>query len=212
VALGEGAGGWSFAYLGGLVAQLAPLIVVGYVTALYSADIRYGMNRARLRSEIDPLTGLYNLRGFAIALDRFFAHSARHRSPLSLLVLDVDNLKAVNDANGSAAGDRLVRHVAGCIGKELRHNDLAARLGDDEFVALLPETPPAGALEVAERIRAAAAAPIEVEGRSVASGVSVGVGSYAEDGGTMDAVLERAERAMRLAKEQGRNRVVRLAL
>lgn len=202
----------SFAYLGGLVAQLAPLIVVGYVAASYSADIRYGMNRARLRSEIDPLTGLYSLHGFALAVDRFFAHAARHGSPISLLVLDIDNLQAVADAEGRGTGDRVVRHVASCIERELRHSDLAARLGDDEFVALLPDASPEGALDVAERIRVAASTPIDVEGRTIASSVSVGVGSYAEDGRTVDDVLHRAERAMQQAKEQGRNRVARLAL
>lgn len=201
----------SFAYLGGLVSQLTPLIVVGYVTALFSADIRYGMNRARLRSEVDELTGVFSMRGFAIAVDRLFASAERHGDAMSLLVLDIDNLQALSSAHGAHAGDLVVRHVARCIDDELRHNDRLARLGDDEFVALLPDTPSAGALEVGERIRAAAAMPIDIDGQRVACSISVGVGSYPEDGRTVDAVLARADRAMRQAKEQGRNRVVKLA-
>ncbi|OFZ86440.1 MAG: hypothetical protein A2W21_05720 [Betaproteobacteria bacterium RBG_16_66_20] len=215
MALGEHASArdlLSFAYLGGLVSQLAPLIVAGYITALFSADIRFGMSRARLRSEIDELTGVFSMQGFAIAVDRLFANAERHGDSMSLLVLDIDNLKAVSDAHGRDAGDRVVRHVARCIENELRHSDRLARLGDDEFVALLPDTPPGGALEVGERIRAAAAEPIDIDGRRVASSVSVGVGSFPEDGRTVDAILARADSAMREAKTLGRNRVVRLAL
>ncbi len=215
LALGENASAGevvSIADLGGLVSQITPLIVVGYIAAQFSAEIRYGMSKVRLRSDLDGLTGLLSMEGFAIAIDRLFASAERHGDSMSLLVLDIDNLRAVGDALGRGAGDQVVRHVARCIERELRHSDRLARLGEDEFVALLPDTPPGGALEVGERIRAAAAQPIEIDGRQVISGVSVGVGSYPEDGRTVDAVLGCAHRAMRQAKTDGRNRVVRLAL
>ena len=200
----------SVANIGVLLTQLAPLILVAYVTTMFAADIRYGMNRNRLSSETDELTGVYNMRGFAIAADRLFAHAVRHDRPATLLLIDADNLQSVNDTHGRDAGDRLLCVVAKCIEAELRHTDVLARYGEDEFVALLPEASAAGgALDVAERIRkAVTAAPLEYQGRSIAASVSIGLASYEGRGHSIDSVLARADRAMYLAKSQGRNRVV----
>lgn len=200
----------SLAYVGSLVAQLAPLLLVAYITTMFSADIRFGLNRARLLSETDELTGVYNMRGFAIITDRLFNQAARYNRPVSVLMFDSDNLKAVNDRYGHPAGNQLLRFLAKCIETELRHTDVLARYGGDEFVALLPEAPADRALEVAQRIiRAVASAPLEFEGNRIESSVSVGLASYPEDGRSIDAIQGRADRAMYLAKEQGRNRVVR---
>lgn len=203
---------FTLAYAGGLVATLAPILLVAYVTTMFSADIRYGLNRARLLSETDDLTGLYNRRGFAIVVDRLFAQALRYNRPASFLWIDVDRFKSVNDNYGHDAGDRMLRLVAKCIETELRHTDVLARHGGDEFVALLPETPPSGALDVAARIRAAVAgSPLDFDGRSVVSSVSIGVACYPDDGRTIDSVLARADRAMYQAKQQGRNAVVKFA-
>jgi diguanylate cyclase (GGDEF)-like protein len=202
----------SLAYVGGLVAQLAPLLLVAYITTMFSADIRFGLNRARLLSETDELTGVYNMRGFAIIADRMFNQAVRYNRPVSVLMFDSDNLKAVNDRYGHAAGNQLLRFIAKCIEAELRHTDVLARYGGDEFVALLPEAPAAKALEVAQRIiQAVASTPLEFEGRRIQTSVSVGLASYPEDGRNIDAIQGRADRAMYLAKEQGRNRVVKFA-
>lgn len=203
----------SFAYVSGLVAQLTPLIVVAYVTSLFSSDIRYGISKAKLLSEIDELTGLYNVRGFAIVAERLFGHAARHDHPASVLVIDIDNFQSINDEHGYEAGNALLRATANCIETELRHNDELARYGEDEFVALLQETPSRGALEVAERIRSAvSAASITHDGESITATVSVGLASYAEASRSIDAVLAHAKQAMHLAKEQGRNRIVKLPM
>lgn len=202
----------SLAYVGGLVAQLAPLLLVAYITTMFSADIRFGLNRARLLSETDELTGVYNMRGFAIIADRTFNQAVRYNRPVSVLMFDSDNLKAVNDRYGHTAGNQLLRFIAKCIEAELRHTDVLARYGGDEFVALLPEAPAAKALEVAQRIiQAVAGTPLEFEGRRIQTSVSVGLASYPEDGRNIDAIQGRADRAMYLAKEQGRNRVVKFA-
>ncbi len=204
---------FSLAYIGGLVAQLAPMLLVAYITTMFSADIRYGLNRARLLSETDDLTGLYNMRGFTIVVGRLFDQAVRYNRPASLLMIDSDNLKAVNDLHGHEAGNRLLKLVAKCIETELRHTDVLARYGGDEFVALLPETAAARGLEVAERIlKAVAATPLESEGKRIATSVSIGLASYPEDGRSIDAIQARADRAMYLAKEQGRNRVVKFTL
>jgi diguanylate cyclase (GGDEF)-like protein len=197
-------------FLAGLAAQLAPVILVAYITTLFSADIRYGLQRAKLLSETDDLTGLFNTRGFAIAANRLFAQAVRYNRPVSVLMVDSDNLKGVNDACGHDAGNRLLRHLAAAIQAELRATDVPARYGGDEFIVLLPETPAKGAVEVGERIRkAVSAAPLAIEGRSIACTVSVGVASFPDDGRTLDTLAARADRALYQAKKDGRNRVER---
>jgi diguanylate cyclase (GGDEF)-like protein len=199
-------------YVGGLVAQLAPMLLVAYITTMFSSDIRFGLNRARLLAETDDLTGLYNMRGFSIVADRIFGQALRYSRPASVLMIDSDNLKLVNDVHGHEAGNRLLRMVAKCVETELRHTDVLARYGGDEFVALLPETPPDRAAEVALRIgKAVAGVPLDFEGKRIETSVSIGLACYPEDGRSIDAVLARADRAMYVAKEQGRNRVVKFA-
>lgn len=215
VLLGEtspSAGLFSLAYIGGLVAQLAPMLLVAYITTMFSADIRFGLNRARLLSETDDLTGLYNMRGFTIVADRLFGQAVRYNRPAGILMIDSDNLKAVNDLHGHEAGNRLLKLVAKYIETELRHTDVLARFGGDEFVALLPETATDRALEVAERVRkAVATTALEFEGKRIETSVSIGLACYPGDGRSIDAIQARADRAMYLAKEQGRNRVVKFA-
>jgi diguanylate cyclase (GGDEF)-like protein len=192
-------------YAGRLAAQLAPMVLVAYVTTMFSADIRYGLNRAKLMSETDELTGIYNRRGFAIAADPQFAQSQRHGRPASVLMIDLDNLKTINDTLGHAAGDEAIKIVARCIAGELRLTDVAARRGGDEFIALLAETPLAGALEVASRIRRSLAEAASALPQPVS--VSIGVASYPQHAKGIDSLITRADRALYAAKEGGRNRV-----
>lgn len=213
VLLGESASAGSIfspVYLGGLAGQLAPMILVAYITTMFSADIRYGLNRARLLAETDELTGLYNMRGFSIMVDRLFAQAVRYKRPASMLMIDSDSLKAVNDTHGHEAGNRLLRLVAKCIAGELRHTDVLARYGGDEFVVLLPETAANRAVEVAQRIRRAIeSAPLDFDGIQIKTTVSIGLACYPEDGRSIDAIQARADRAMYAAKQQGRNQVVK---
>lgn len=200
----------SLSFLGGFAAQIAPVLLVAYIVTMFSADIRYGLNRAKLLSETDELTGLLNMRGFAVAANRLFGQALRYNRPASVLMIDSDNLKEVNDAHGHEAGNRLLRQLTRLAQAELRYTDVMARYGGDEFIVLLPETPAKGALEVAGRILDAIAnSPLEVAGMRVACTVSIGVASYPEDGSTLDAVAARADRAMYQAKQAGRNRVAR---
>src|SRR6267143_1472415 len=129
----------SLAFLGALTAQFAPVVLVAYITTMFAADIRYVLQRAKLLSELDELTGLFNTRGFAIAADRLFGQALRYARPASMLMVDLDNLKAVNDSHGHEAGNRLLRHTANALRAELRYTDLPARYGGDEFIVLLPE-------------------------------------------------------------------------
>jgi diguanylate cyclase (GGDEF)-like protein len=201
---------WSLAFLGGFAAQMAPVLLVAYIVTMFSADIRFGLSKAKLLSETDGLTGLLNLRGFAIAADRLFAQAVRYQRESTILMIDSDNLKPVNDKHGHEAGNLLLNHLAKAIRAELRNTDVPARYGGDEFIVFLSETPPKGALLVAERIRdAVAATPLDIDGAKVGCTVSIGVAGYPEDGLTIDAIASRADRAMYRAKQSGRNRVVR---
>jgi diguanylate cyclase (GGDEF)-like protein len=200
----------SLAFLGGFVAQIAPVILVAYIVTMFSADIRYGLSKAKLLSETDELTGLLNMRGFSIAANRLFGQALRYNRAATVLMIDSDNLKAVNDTYGHEAGNHLLRQLTRLVQAELRYTDVLARYGGDEFIVLLPETPAAGALEVAERIRdAVAGAPLDLEGKHVTCTVSVGLASHPADGNSLDALVARADRAMYEAKQGGRNRVLR---
>jgi diguanylate cyclase (GGDEF)-like protein len=200
----------SLPFVAAFFAQLAPVLLVAYITTMFSADIRYGLARAKLLSETDELTGLLNVRGFALAANRLFAQAARHGRATSVLMIDSDNLKGVNDGYGHAAGNRLLRHLAESIQAELRFTDLAARYGGDEFIVLLPDTPGKGAMEVAERIRnRVGGAALDIDGRSLVTSVSIGIACYPEDGATLDALAAHADGALYSAKQDGRNRSVK---
>ena len=197
-------------FLGAFAAQLAPVLLVAYITTMFSADIRYGLARAKVLSETDDLTGLFNIRGFALAANRLFAQALRHGRPTSVLMIDSDNLKSVNDRHGHDSGNRLLRHLAESIQAELRFTDVSARYGGDEFIVLLPDTPAKGALEVAERIRKrVAASALEFAGEPFAASVSIGIASFPEDGATLDSLAAHADRALYSAKQDGRNRTVK---
>jgi diguanylate cyclase (GGDEF)-like protein len=198
----------SLVFLGGFAAQIAPVLLVAYIVTMFSADIRYGLSRAKLLAETDELTGLLNMRGFSIAANRLFGQALRYKRAVSVLMIDSDNLKSVNDAHGHEAGNRLLRQLTRLVQAELRYTDVLARYGGDEFVVLLPETPGKGALEVAGRIRDAVAnLPLDLDGKRVGCTVSIGVAVHPADGNTLDAVVTRADRAMYQAKQAGRNRV-----
>jgi diguanylate cyclase (GGDEF)-like protein len=199
----------SLSFLGGFAAQIAPVLLVAYIVTMFSADIRYGLSKAKLLSETDELTGLLNMRGFSIAANRLFGQALRYNRAASVLMIDSDNLKSINDTYGHEAGNRLLRQLTRLVQAELRYTDVLARYGGDEFIVLLPETPSRGALEVAGRIRdAVASLPLDLDGKRVSSSVSIGVASHPEDGITLDAIVARADRAMYQGKKAGRNRVV----
>jgi diguanylate cyclase (GGDEF)-like protein len=186
------------------------VLLVAYITTMFSADIRYGLARAKVLAETDDLTGLLNVRGFALAANRLFAQAARHGRATSVLMIDSDNLKSVNDGHGHAAGNELLRHLAQSIQAELRFTDVAARYGGDEFIVLLPDTPAKGAMEVAERIRKRiSGTAVKVGGNDLVSSVSIGIACYPEDGATLDALAAHADGALYSAKQDGRNRSVK---
>lgn len=207
----ESAHDWllSLSNIGGVAVQFVPFILVGYVTTMFSADIRYGLSKVKALSEIDELTGLLNRRAFSSVATRMFGQATRYVHPISILMIDSDGLKQVNDKYGHGAGDDLLRLLAKSIQHELRSTDVLGRHGGDEFVALLPETSAASAREIAERVRRAVEnARTNVGTELVQSTVSIGIATYPDDGRILDTLLANADSALYRAKTAGRNLVV----
>lgn len=161
-------------------------------------------------SRTDHLTGLHNRRHTEEHLRRLEAASRRHGHALSVLLLDVDHFKRVNDTHGHGAGDRVLQEVGHRLQASLRTEDLVGRWGGEEFLVLAPFTDAAAAHVLGERLRSAVSAtPVEAEGRPVLVTVSVG-GATAELPGEHD-LLGLADRELYAAKAAGRDRV-RIAL
>ncbi len=154
----------------------------------------------------DPLTGLPNHRALVNALDREVERARRFVRPCALLFLDLDHFKALNDSCGHAAGDAALRELATVARRALRGVDLLGRWGGEEFVALLPEVDGAGALAIAERVRAEVAAHSFDTG-GVQLTCSVGMAAYPVDAETREGLIAAADRAMYAAKWLGRNQV-----
>ena len=193
---------------GNFAAALAPMLLVAYITTMLSQDILNAMARIRLISETDSLTQAYNMRAFTAMARRECALAGRYNRVFSLLMVDSDSLKKVNDTHGHDAGDRLIKLVVKCMRDSLRATDVLARYGGDEFVCLLPETGSEGAAIVAERIRKRIAeTPLGGRGANIATSVSIGVATYPEHGDEFDVLARNADRALYASKAAGRNRV-----
>jgi diguanylate cyclase (GGDEF)-like protein len=165
--------------------------------------------RLRDLATTDELTGLYNRRHFIELAEIELSRSRRKTAPTSLAMLDIDHFKLVNDHFGHAVGDRALVEVARAMKDTLRGSDVSARLGGEEFVVLLPETTLDGALAVTERLREGvgrAEVPTG-DGRIAKITVSAGVAELGSAEG-LDGLLKRADDALYLAKQQGRNRSV----
>ena len=159
---------------------------------------------------IDALTGIHNKRFFDEFLDREVARSTRHRRPLSLVMFDIDNFKAINDEIGHLGGDYALRALTTALKPKVRREDLFARYGGEEFALILVEAPSAGALELAERLRQLVEQhPFEFEGKSFPLTISLGVVSATGGDGlsTANDLLRRADEKLFEAKNAGRNRV-----
>lgn len=157
----------------------------------------------------DPLTQLANRRAFFQQAEAAFAIASRYQRPLALLMIDLDHFKLVNDNHGHAAGDAVLVRTASCLRHSVRHADLPARLGGEEFVVMLPETTLAEAQETAERIRKTIeqSPPAQYEGCTIAVTASVGVAMMRSDSKGIEAILNEADMALYAAKQTGRNKV-----
>ena len=192
--------------------NLTALILLAYVAMVVAREQRRSRDAAIRLSTIDSLTGLFNRAFLFAATEREIARSARSGRGFCLLMMDLDELKAVNDRWGHFVGDRVLRGVSEVIRGGVRRIDTPARYGGDEFVVLLPETDPTGAFVLAEKIRRGVAdLAFNGSGRDIRTTVSIGVVVFPDDGRTADELMISADQAMYSSKRLGKNRVVDFA-
>jgi diguanylate cyclase (GGDEF)-like protein len=180
----------------------------------FGATATAALRNAQLHASVqklaitDPLTGIYNRRGFEEFGRRLFESARRFKRPLSLILLDIDHFKAINDSYGHSIGDQVLQSLAERLNHNIREVDLMSRYGGDEFMVLLPETDIFTAIKVAERLRSSVeASPLPTEHGHITIQISVGVAKLSTQTNDLNRLLELADMALYNAKQNGRNRV-----
>lgn len=167
-------------------------------------------DQLRRLAEQDELTGLANRRHFLSAMRTEIGRAVRYRHSLSVLMLDIDHFKRVNDSRGHAAGDQVLRALAETCVASLREMDLVGRIGGEEFAVMLPETGANAARDTGERLREAVGkmeVHVKSDRRPIHITCSIGATALEHEGDTVDRIMARADRALYRAKDEGRNRL-----
>ena len=187
--------------------NLGSLWLLAYLAGVYASGERRMRQRVLELSQMDPMTGLFNRGQLHPTLEQEVQRTRRSGRGFCVLMVDLDGLKAINDAMGHLRGDEVLRGLARVIRSSIRTVDSAYRYGGDEFLVLLPETEFIGAFVVAEKIREGVEAiGVSRNGEPEAS-ASIGLVSYPEDGATAEELMLAADRAMYQAKSLGKNQV-----
>lgn len=177
-------------------------------TIYFFMRMRESNDRLREMATRDTLTGLLNARAYYEICDRFIRLAKRHHSPYSVMFVDLDHFKSINDTYGHAAGDLVLKTVANCLSQSLRKSDALGRIGGEEFSIFLPNTDIEGALNLAENIRTAIEALMPSTGeKPLKITASIGVARNQHSDQTMLEIQQQADQAMYYAKRKGRNRV-----
>ncbi|MBM9518527.1 diguanylate cyclase [Desulforhopalus vacuolatus] len=165
--------------------------------------------QAEKEARIDDLTQLNNRRGFFEKGEIIHSQARRYHKPYSVMMIDLDLFKNINDTYGHAVGDKVLQCVAETIMSVIRKSDVAARIGGDEYSIILRETGQEQLLSLAERIRCQIAAhPVRHEKSTINITLSIGIAQYLAEDGSIKSVLERADKALYHAKQRGRNKVI----
>ncbi len=181
---------------------LVPFVLVAFLTAMLAENIRRANRRFRDLADRDELTNLLNIRAFMRLAERDHNKAARKEGTYSILLVDVDQLKQINDTYGHEAGNKALRVVAEALLRVTRSEDLVARFGGDEFITFLADSEVTAATDVAQKLRSVVyAATFEVNMDIVRVQVSVGVANYPVDGESLEKVMAVADRAMYTDKE-----------
>jgi diguanylate cyclase (GGDEF)-like protein/PAS domain S-box-containing protein len=173
-------------------------------------QLRISLEEMETLAMQDPLTGLLNRRAVTDHAEAEWHRAQREKKPLSLILIDLDNLKKINDTKGHLVGDQVLVELAKAIKASRRHYDWAGRWGGDEFMFVLPGANLVGAKEVAKRMRASYEKSQLISGIGQLASVSMGIACYSGRAGDqvdLDKLFERADRALYRAKERGRSRV-----
>jgi diguanylate cyclase (GGDEF)-like protein len=192
----------SLQYASRAIGELAPFLLVAYLTTTLSADITEARVHIETLAQTDTLTGLYNLRMFNEVWQRAHEACERERGTYSLLMIDMDRLKEINDGFGHEGGNSAILLVAQCLQRSIRATDTAARFGGDEFAVLLPGASPEVAEAVIKRVRHNVyKTTLDLRSRMIRCSVSIGVVNYPKDGRDMRELLSIADRKMYRDKE-----------
>ncbi len=178
-----------------------------------TATLLYPLNNALLyrkaleRAHKDPLTGIGNRAAMDKAMEQEVDLASRHATPLSIIMMDIDHFKSINDTHGHITGDIVLKNVAQCMAQSMRRSDIIYRYGGEEFLILLRNTVQSGAQLLAERIRhSVEAMRLHDEGADIKVTVSAGLTSFKENE-AIHAFFDRCDQALLQAKQQGRNRI-----
>jgi diguanylate cyclase (GGDEF)-like protein len=196
-----------------VISPVVTSTLVGHIQTSLAAAQKYD----RIRREVvtDPLTSLYNRRFFERRAEEEVSRSLRHQLPLSLLMLDVDHFKDVNDTYGHQTGDKVLQAVAKFLSDSVRKTDICGRYGGEEFVLLLPNTPGRNATFLANRLRSDLA-EIIYTGLGIPSDITItvsgGVATCPRDATTLETLIASADEALYAAKDAGRNRIVQAGI
>ena len=165
--------------------------------------------KAQELSVKDGLTGLYNYRHFQEIFSYSLAHSDRYKEQLSLILVDVDDLKYVNDTYGHREGDSVLSFIGTVLTESLRKIDISARYGGDEFAVVLPNTNKRGSLAVAQKIKDSIKnMPFKFKGDELDVTLSIGIATYPQNADDKETLMEKADRALYESKNQGKNKVI----
>lgn len=193
-------------YLAGPLIQLVLLWLLAWLSSRISLKTEDTKEKIRQLSRTDQLTGLWNMKMLLIFMQREYQRTLTRAGKFSVLMIDADSLKAVNDLYGHHAGTMLIVSISETMRNELREEDMLARFGGDEFVAFLPETNCQDAYRVAERLRSRIEyAPLMYEGHSVRITVSCGIACFPEHGDDLTEIMKKADRALYRSKDLGKN-------
>ena len=191
--------------------HLNPWLIPFAVAPLLLVHRSLAIPKLQAEARVDPKTGLYNARHFTVAMEEELGRAQRFQRPMSLIMADLDLLRDINNTYGHLAGDAVLRGIADVFRQELRHYDVPARFGGEEFSILLPETSPEQAYEIADRIRRAVSArlfEVETSSEPIRATISMGIASFPLNGDDMNELVHQADLAVYRAKLQGRNRVL----